>query len=333
MSRTARHEGVTFRNSVSDTRPLSAKELPMIGLVRAVTICAALAFGLVSAQAADKAFKRDDLANRRSSWKPRSRARPGPVAKAAATLRTDADAAFRRTTSAPACRSSGRSPPQPRTTAATGCGSPGPSSRSLGQIERADLPAGARLDRGLYRLSARRQCRPRRRTRWPCSAGRCPSASCGVRRSIACGCRSTCAKSPRCAANTRSCATSTASGCWTTPSIPTRASPRACFQFSEELAKRTDFAPFLALAGTDKPALIGQGQAALRRGPQARRALQHQSARRPAVHGEGDAAEIGRVQHLCPRPQAVRALHRARLCAAAHRPARHSAWSASTPRR
>ena len=27
------------------------------------------------------------------------------------------------------------------------------------------------------------------------------------------------------------------------------ASPRACFQFSEELAKRTDFAPFLALGG------------------------------------------------------------------------------------
>jgi uncharacterized protein YfaS (alpha-2-macroglobulin family) len=33
------------------------------------------------------------------------------------------------------------------------------------------------------------------------------------------------------------------------------ASPRACFQFSEELAKRTDFAPFVALAGSDKPAI------------------------------------------------------------------------------
>src|SRR5258708_16969556 len=38
------------------------------------------------------------------------------------------------------------------------------------------------------------------------------------------------------------------------------ASPRACFQFSEELAKRTDFAPFLALAGTDKPALTSEGK-------------------------------------------------------------------------
>lgn len=33
------------------------------------------------------------------------------------------------------------------------------------------------------------------------------------------------------------------------------ASPRACFQFSEALPKRTDFSPFVAVAGQDKPAL------------------------------------------------------------------------------
>jgi alpha-2-macroglobulin len=33
------------------------------------------------------------------------------------------------------------------------------------------------------------------------------------------------------------------------------ASPRACFQFSEGLPLRTDFSPFVVLAGTDKPAL------------------------------------------------------------------------------
>ena len=38
------------------------------------------------------------------------------------------------------------------------------------------------------------------------------------------------------------------------------ASPRACFQFSEDLAKRVDFAPFLALAGSDKPALSAEGK-------------------------------------------------------------------------
>ena len=37
------------------------------------------------------------------------------------------------------------------------------------------------------------------------------------------------------------------------------ASPRACFQFSEELAgKRTDFSPFVAVGGQDKPALSVQ---------------------------------------------------------------------------
>jgi len=33
------------------------------------------------------------------------------------------------------------------------------------------------------------------------------------------------------------------------------ASPRACFQFTESLPKRTDFSPFVAVAGEDKPAL------------------------------------------------------------------------------
>jgi alpha-2-macroglobulin len=33
------------------------------------------------------------------------------------------------------------------------------------------------------------------------------------------------------------------------------ASPRACFQFSEDLPLRTDFSPFVAVAGTDKPAV------------------------------------------------------------------------------
>ena len=37
------------------------------------------------------------------------------------------------------------------------------------------------------------------------------------------------------------------------------ASPRACFQFSEHLpAKRTDFSPFVAVAGMDKPALSAE---------------------------------------------------------------------------
>ncbi|MCL2714302.1 MAG: alpha-2-macroglobulin family protein [Alphaproteobacteria bacterium] len=37
------------------------------------------------------------------------------------------------------------------------------------------------------------------------------------------------------------------------------ASPRVCFQFSEALAKRTDFAPFVTLDGEDRPALSVEG--------------------------------------------------------------------------
>ena len=161
--------------------------------------------------------------------------------------------------------------------------------------------------------------------RWPCSAGRCPSASCGGRRWIAL----------RLSLDMREVAevrgqyekmrdehgfrlldyTVDSDG----------ASPRACFQFSEDLAKRVDFAPFLALAGTDKPALSAEGKQlcvdGLKHGERYNINLR---AGLPSTVKE-TPAEIGRVQHLCPRPQAVRALHRPRLCAAAHRPARHSA--------
>ena len=68
----------------------------MIGLVRAVALCAALAFGLCAAQAADKAFKRDDLADSAIKLEAQIKSEAGPVAKTSATLKTDADAAFRR---------------------------------------------------------------------------------------------------------------------------------------------------------------------------------------------------------------------------------------------
>ena len=68
----------------------------MIGLVRAVSVCATLAFGLVSAHAADKAFRRDELADSAVKLEAQIKSEAGPVAKTSATLRTDADAAFRR---------------------------------------------------------------------------------------------------------------------------------------------------------------------------------------------------------------------------------------------
>src|SRR6202795_135131 len=68
----------------------------MIGLVRAATLCATLALGLVSAQAADKAFRRDDLADSAIKLEAQIKSEAGPVAKTTATLKTDSDAAFKR---------------------------------------------------------------------------------------------------------------------------------------------------------------------------------------------------------------------------------------------
>src|SRR5258708_12828234 len=86
-----------FHASVAFTRRWSAQGVPiMIGLVRAVMFCAVLALGLVSAQAADKAFRRDDLADLAIKLEAQIKSEAGPVAKSAATLRADADAAFKR---------------------------------------------------------------------------------------------------------------------------------------------------------------------------------------------------------------------------------------------
>src|SRR5438552_3893129 len=68
----------------------------MIGLVRAALVCATMTLGLVAAQAADKAFKRDDLADSAVKLEAQIKSEAGPVAKSSATLRTDADAAFKR---------------------------------------------------------------------------------------------------------------------------------------------------------------------------------------------------------------------------------------------
>jgi hypothetical protein len=68
----------------------------MIGLVRAATLCATLALGLVTAQAADKAFKRDDLADSAIKLEAQIKSEAGPVAKSGGTLRSDADTAFKR---------------------------------------------------------------------------------------------------------------------------------------------------------------------------------------------------------------------------------------------
>ena len=109
---------------------------------------------------------------------------------------------------------------------------------------------------GLYRLSARDQRAGRGRCARSCSPAPTASASewrSGAERAEA---RAQAARDARPQdAPMTACARNTASASPTSASTSTPPRPRACFQFSESLPKRTDFSPFVAVAGQDKPAL------------------------------------------------------------------------------
>src|SRR2546430_14714163 len=64
----------------------------MIGLVRAAALCATLALGLVTAQAADKAFKRDELADSAVKLEAQIKSEAGAVRKTAPQRAHRADA-------------------------------------------------------------------------------------------------------------------------------------------------------------------------------------------------------------------------------------------------
>jgi uncharacterized protein YfaS (alpha-2-macroglobulin family) len=236
----------------------------MIGLVRAVALCATLALGLVlglvSAEAADKAFKRDDLADSAIKLEAQIKSEAGPVAKTSASLRSDADAAFRRNDFRTGLQILGQivatSPEDAtnwlklaRTIFQIKPSNPG---EQTFLMERASTAAYLAYQRAgnageeadalavLGRtLSERKLWRP---------------ALDSLRLSL----------DLREVADVRGQYEKLRDEHgfrlldYTVDSDS--ASPRACFQFSEELAKRTDFAPYLALAGTDKPALSAEGK-------------------------------------------------------------------------
>ena len=230
----------------------------MIGLVRAAALCATLVLGLVSAQAADKAFKRDDLADSAIKLEAQIKSEAGPVAKSAATLRTDADAAFKRgdyriglqiigQIAAVAPEDSGNWLRLARTIFQIRSAT---SSEQTFLLERASTAAYIAYQRAgnageeadalavLGRaLSDRKLWRPALDT---------------LRLSL----------DMQEVADVRGAYEKLRDDHgfrlldYTVDSDS--ASPRACFQFSEDLAKRTDFSPFLALAGSDKPALTSE---------------------------------------------------------------------------
>ena len=237
----------------------------MIGLVRAAILCATLSFGLISAglpsaQAAEKPFKRDDLADSAIKLEAQIKSEAGVVSKSGAALKADADAAFKRNDVRTGLQILG----QIATTAPDDSGNwlrlartifqirPANSSEQTFLLERASTAAYIAYQRGgnpadeadalavLGRaMSERKLWRP---------------ALDSLRLSL----------DLREVAEVRGQYEKMRDEHgfrlldYTIDSDS--ASPRACFQFSEDLAKRTDFAPFVALAGNDKPALTSEGQ-------------------------------------------------------------------------
>jgi hypothetical protein len=235
----------------------------MIGLVRAAALCATLAFGLVAAglgtaHAADKAFKRDDLADAAIKLEAQIKSEAGPVSKSGATLRSDADAAFKRNDFRTGLQILGQIAATSPDDSANWLRlartifqiKPANSTEQTFLLERASTAAYIAYQRAgnageeadalgvLGRaMSERKLWRP---------------ALDAFRLSL----------DLREVADVREQYEKMRDEHgfrlldYTVDSDS--ASPRACFQFSEDLAKRIDFTPFVALAGTDKPALSSE---------------------------------------------------------------------------
>ncbi|MGH6642360.1 MAG: MG2 domain-containing protein, partial [Bradyrhizobium sp.] len=232
----------------------------MIGLVRAAVVCATMALGLVTAHAADKVFKRDELADSAIKLEAQIKSEAGPVSKSSATLRTDADTAFKRADFRTGLQILGQ-------IAAT---TPEDSAnwlklaKTIFQIRSASSSEQTflleRASTAAY-IAYRRAGNAAEEADALAVLGRAMSDRKLWRPAL---------DALRLSLDIREVAevrgqyekmrdehgfrlldyTVDSDG----------ASPRACFQFSEDLAKRVDFAPFLALAGTDKPALSAEGK-------------------------------------------------------------------------
>ncbi len=232
----------------------------MIGLVRAAALCATLVLGLVAAQAADKAFKRDDLADSAVKLEAQIKSEAGPVAKTSAALKTDADAAFK------------------RSDFRTGL-------QILGQIAAVtpeDSGNWLRLARVIFQISPKNSSEQtflleRASTAAYIAYQRAGNAGEEADALAVLGRAMSERKLWRPALDSLRLSLDLREVAevrgqyermrdehgfrlldYTVDSDS--ASPRACFQFSEDLAKRTDFAPYLALAGSDKPALSSEGK-------------------------------------------------------------------------
>jgi uncharacterized protein YfaS (alpha-2-macroglobulin family) len=230
----------------------------MIGLVRAVTVCATLALGFVSAQAADKAFKRDDLADAAIKLEAQIKSEAGPVSKSSATLRSDADVAFRRND----FRSGLQILTQIAATTPDDSGNWLRLARTIFQIRPATSSEQTffleRASTAAY-IAYQRAAGPQNEADALAVLGRALSDRKLWRPAL---------DALRMSLDLREVAEVRGQYEKLRDEHGFRlmdysvdsdsASPRVCFQFSEELAKRADFTPYVALAGTDKPALSSE---------------------------------------------------------------------------
>src|SRR5579863_3314291 len=236
----------------------------MIGLVRAAVFCATLSFGLISVLpsglAADKAFRRDDLADSAIKLEAQIKSEAGAVNKSGAALKADADAAFKRNDYRTGLQILG----QIAVTAPDDSANWSRLARMIFQIWPANGSEKTflleRASTAAY-IAYQRANNPNDEADALAVLGRALSERKLWRPAL---------DALRLSLDLREVADVRGQYekmrdehgfrllDYTIDSDS--ASPRACFQFSEDLAKRTDFAPFLALAGNDKPALTSEGK-------------------------------------------------------------------------
>src|SRR5437868_224209 len=232
----------------------------MIGLVRALTMVATMAFALSAAAAADKTFKRDELNDSAIRLETQIKTEAGPVAKPAAQLKSDADAAFKAGDYRRGLQLSG----QIAAVAPEDAGNWLRLARTIFQIKPADSREQTFL---LERASTAAYIAYQRATNANDEAdalavlGKAMQDRHLWRPAL---------DALRTSLDLREVADIRGQYEKLRDEQGFRlldysvdsdsATPRVCFQFSETLPKRADFSPFVAQAGTDKPALSWEDQ-------------------------------------------------------------------------
>jgi uncharacterized protein YfaS (alpha-2-macroglobulin family) len=230
----------------------------MIRLVRAISLSATLLLASTAAFAADKAFKRDELGDAAIKLEAQIKKEAGVVNKPAATLRTDAEAAFRRSDFRAGLTTLG----QIVAVAPQDGGNWLRLAKSIFQIRPADSREQTflleRASTAAY-IAYQRAANPGEEADALATIGRAMADRKIYRPAL---------DAMRLSLDLREVADVRGQYEKLRDDKGFRlldysvdsdsASPRVCFQFSEELLKRTDFSPFVALGGVDKPALSAE---------------------------------------------------------------------------